>query len=42
MDKNQLIAAMEEIVGKEHVLHTPEALYEYSYDATPGIPICQM
>ena len=31
-----MIEAMERIVGKEHVLHSPEALYEYSYDATPG------
>ncbi|MBQ5651280.1 MAG: FAD-binding oxidoreductase, partial [Selenomonadaceae bacterium] len=36
MEKTQLIEAMERIVGKEHVLHSPEALYEYSYDATPG------
>lgn len=36
MEKTQLIEAMEKIVGKEHVLHSPEALYEYSYDATPG------
>lgn len=36
MEKTQLIEAMERIVGKEHVLHSQEALYEYSYDATPG------
>ncbi len=36
MEKTQLIEAMEGIVGKENVLHSPEALYEYSYDATPG------
>lgn len=36
MSKTPLIEAMEKIVGEENVMYSPEALYEYSYDATPG------
>lgn len=36
MEKEQLISELKKIVGEEHVLHSPEALYSYSYDATPG------
>ena len=35
MEKDQLIAEMKKIVGEENVLHSKEALYAYSYDATP-------
>ena len=36
MEKDLLIAEMKKIVGEENVLHSKEALYAYSYDATPG------
>ncbi len=36
MDKAQMIDELKKIVGEENVLTSPEALYEYSYDATPG------
>ncbi|MCR5176959.1 MAG: FAD-binding protein [Anaerovibrio sp.] len=36
MEKNQLIAEMKKIVGEDNVLCSEEALYAYSYDATPG------
>lgn len=36
MEKAQMINELQNIVGDEHVLFSPEELYEYSYDATPG------
>lgn len=34
--QNQIIDALRTIVGQEHTLTSPEDLYSYSYDATPG------
>ena len=34
--QNQIIDALRTIVGQEHILTSPEDLYSYSYDATPG------
>jgi len=34
--QSQIIDALTKIVGQEYIMTSPEDLYSYSYDATPG------